>query len=190
MNKHIPKNEGLLFILKFLGLFALLYYFCLFFISITFRGGNEFYIFLRDHLNFVVFLRYSVLRASELLCNLLGIETYIIDTITIRLQSSRKGLHMGYDCIGYGVMSFWTAFVVANNSTLKKKTYWLISGLITIWIINCLRVTFLLIALHNNWSVNKYLDHHTQYNIISYCLIFILITFYIRDNKKRKFIKN
>ena len=185
MLKSLFKSEGFLFIIKFLSLFALLYFFCIVFISITYRASNPFYLFLRDYLNYIDWLRYSVLRTSEFLCKLIGVESYIEDRIIIHVSNSPKKLHMGYDCIGYGVMSFWAAFVIANKTKFTKKVYWLIGGCIIIWLINCIRVAFLLTALRNNWPISKYVDHHTTFNIISYILILGLIFTYIKLNKTK-----
>ncbi len=186
MLKGILKNEGVLFIIKFLGLFGLLYYFCLFFISITTRGSNDFTVFLRDYLNYIDWIRYSVLRTSQTLCKLFGIHCYIQDRILIRSVNTDKALHMGYDCIGYGVMSFWTAFIVANQQKWLSKLYWVLGGSFLIWIINCMRVTILMVALNNNWPISEYLDHHTLFNIVAYCLLFILIFYYIKSNDVKK----
>ena len=185
MIKRLFKSEGFLFIIKFLSLFALLYYFCIVFISITFRASNPFYLFLRDYLNYIDWMRYSVLRTSEFFCKLIGVESYIEDRIIIHVSNSPKKLHMGYDCIGYGVISFWAAFVIANKTKFSKKVYWLIGGCIIIWFINCIRVAFLLTALRNNWPISKYIDHHTTFNIISYILILALIFTYIRFDKTK-----
>ncbi len=185
MLKGIFKNEGFLFIIKFLCLFGLLYFFCLFFISITTKGSNGFTIFLRDYLNFIDWIRYSVLSVSKLLCKLMGIECFIQDRILLRSFKTDKALHMGYDCIGYGVMSFWTAFVVANNQPWKPKLCWTVIGCLLTWVINCVRVTTLMIALSNNWPISGFIDHHTLFNIISYCFLLAMIYVYIRTNKTK-----
>ena len=186
MKFSLLKSEGFRFIIKFLSLFALLYFFCIVFISITYRASNAFYIFLRDDLNYIDWMRYSVLRTSEFLCKLIGVDSYIENRIIIHVINPPKKLHMGYDCIGYGVMSFWTAFVIANKTSLLKKIYWLIGGCIIIWFINCIRVAVLLTALRNDWPISKYVDHHTTFNIISYILILIMIFIYIKLDKSKE----
>ena len=181
------KNEGFLFIVKFLCLFTLFYYFNLFFISITSKEDNAFYVFLKRNLDYIDWLRYSILHSSEAFCRLIGIKCHVENIFTIRLDTKNRGLNMVYQCVGYGIMSFWAAFVIANNTSLPKKIYWLIIGCVVIWIINCLRVTVLLAALQNNWPINKYVDHHTMFNIVAYGFIFLLISIYIKfDSPKNK----
>jgi exosortase/archaeosortase family protein len=90
-------------------------------------------------------------------------------------------VRMVYSCIGYGVMSLWAAFVIAYEGSLKQKLLWLLMGCIFILIINCFRVSMLLVAIANKWQVNRYIEHHDLYNIFSYMLIFSLI--YLYTNK-------
>jgi len=179
MNRSLLKSEGFIFIIKFLCLFILFYYFNLFFISITSRGGNGFFIFLKQNLDYIDWLRYSILHTGKALCKLIGVKCNIENIYFIRLDDKSSGLRMVYRCVGYGVMSFWAAFVLANKSRLVKKIYWVLLGWIVIWIINCIRVVLLLTALEKNWSVNKYVDHHALFNIVAYGFIFLLIFTYL-----------
>ena len=183
MKESICKNEGFLFIVKFLSLFILLFYFNLFFISITARRSNALYLFLKLHFDYIDWLRYSLLKMSMFTCQLIGIKCFMQNEFVLRLNDHSGGIRMVYKCVGYGVMSFWAAFVLANNTSLLKKSIWLILGWIIIWIINCLRVTLLLVTIQNHWPINRFLDHHTLFNIFSYCLIFVLIYIFIKREK-------
>ena len=180
MIKNLFKNEGFLFIVKFLCLFTLFYYFNLFFISITSKNSNAFYIFLKQNLDYIDWLRYSILHSSEAFCRLIGVKCHVENVFIIKLNEINRGLRMVYQCVGYGIMSFWAAFVIANKATIYKKVFWLVSGWGVIWIVNCLRVTVLLIALRDNWPLNKYIDHHTFFNIVAYGFIFLLMYIFIR----------
>jgi len=90
---------------------------------------------------------------------------------------------MVYKCVGYGVMSFWAAFVIANKATFFRKTFWVIVGWFALWVINCIRILLLLAAIENRWPKNRYLDHHSMFNIVAYSFIFILIYIYTRSSK-------
>ena len=183
MKTQLFRNEGFRFIIKFLLLLALLYYSNLFFISITAKGGNAFYIFLKQDLDYIDWLRYSILHVSKVIANFLGIPSKVESEYIIRLTESKKGLRMVYKCVGYGVMSFWGAFVLANKDSLFKKLSWLLIGWVSIWAINCMRVILLLTALKNNWPISPYFDHHTLFNIAAYGFIFLLIYVYTRYDK-------
>lgn len=102
------------------------------------------------------------------------------DQFTLVLQSG-EGVRMVYSCIGYGVMSFWAAFVLANRGRWKKKVLWILCGWLALWFINVLRMAFLLLAAKKQWVVPFGWDHHTWFNIAAYALIFALIYFYDRS---------
>lgn len=174
-----------MFIIKFLCLFTLFYYFNLFFISITSRGGNALYIFLKQHLDYIDWLRYLILHTGEFLCRLIGVKCHVKNAFVIVLDDNSGGVKMVYKCIGYGVMSFWAAFVFANKSTITKKIYWILIGWLTIWIINCFRVVLILFSIQKNWEENKYIDHHTMFNIVAYGFVFLLIFAYLRLDKPK-----
>jgi exosortase/archaeosortase family protein len=98
------------------------------------------------------------------------------------LVAGHNMLLLNYDCLGFGVMSFFSAFVIAYPKPLLKKTIFLIGGLIVIQSLNVLRLT--LLALY--WKkTNGYFDHHTIFNITIYILIAISLYFWIKTGNKQ-----
>ena len=87
-------------------------------------------------------------------------------------------------CVGYGVYSFWIAFVAANRGSLAKKLAWISLGLLALWLINDIRITLFLLAINKGWPMPLGIDHHTWFAIFAYLLIFILIALYDRSLKK------
>jgi exosortase/archaeosortase family protein len=83
-------------------------------------------------------------------------------------------------------MSFWMAFILADNSRLKKKISWCLTGLAAIWFINCLRVAIILMAFEKDWKALTNLDQHTLFNVVAYLLIFFMIFLYHRSDKKEQ----
>lgn len=81
-------------------------------------------------------------------------------------------------CVGYGVYSFWIAFVAANTGTFWKKIRWIGMGLLILWFINVIRITLFLLAINKGWPMPLGLDHHTWFTIVAYGMIFILIWLY------------
>ena len=92
------------------------------------------------------------------------------------------------DCVGYGVYSFWIAFVAANTGTLLKKAVWIISGVLILWMINVIRITLFLVAINRGWPMPLGIDHHTWFTIAAYGMIFILIWLYDKTSGN-KFLK-
>jgi len=88
-----------------------------------------------------------------------------------------------YTCIGYGVMSFWAAFIIANKSSWLEKIIWVLGGWLAICCINVFRISLLIISQDKHWPMPLGFDHHTWFNIFAYILIFVLIYFYDRSTK-------
>lgn len=170
------------YLLKFLLTFCILYYGTIAFIGITAPGGY-YWRFADEYLNYVAGLRYLLLHTSRFALSIVGYETFLKDAYTIRLING-SGVHVGYDCIGYGVMFFWVAFIYANKVSLGKKIRWLTAGLLTIWIINVIRISLMLVAVNNKWKSPLNLDNHTWFNIAAYSVIFTMIYLFDRSEKK------
>ena len=135
--------------------------------------------FFDKYLNYPSWLRWSLLTGSQGMLKLLGYESYRPDKFLLVLKSG-AGVKLGYSCLGYGVMSFWVAFVFANKGGWQRKTKWITGGLLAIWLINIFRISFLIIANSRHIGMPFGLDHHTWFNILAYIMIFVLIYFYAR----------
>ena len=172
------------FVVKFLLVFAACYFGTLAWIGITVPGGI-YSQFSDRYLDYVTWIRNSLLYGSKFQLSLFGIETYIAGDYNLRMVNGR-GVRMVYECVGYGVMSFWIAFVVASAGSLKRKLFWLATGLIGIWLLNITRVSLLLVATNKGWPMPLGLDHHTWFNIFAYLFIFIFMYLFNRQDKERE----
>ena len=143
--------------------------------------GGHYSGFVDHYLNYVSWLRSSLLKGSKFLLSLLGFKTYIAGAYNLRMLNGR-GIRLVYECVGYGVMSFWIAFVVASAGTLKRKILWLIFGLIFIWLLNIARLSLLLVATNKGWLMPLGWDHHTWFTIFAYLFIFIFMFLFNRQN--------
>ncbi len=178
-NKVQNSNTPLKFIFKFLFLFLLFYYFNIIFFGLT-SPGNYYSPFLANHLNYIQGIRWILLNASTGLLNLLGFSA--ICNNYYLLVAGRGTIQVVYACLGLGVISFFTAFVLAYPKPLKSKIIFIIAGILTIEVLNVLR--FVLLALFWNKSDSKIIDHHTIFNIVIYILIAISLYFWVKaDNK-------
>jgi exosortase/archaeosortase family protein len=173
-------NPAVVFVIKFLGLFALLYGFYIFYLSITSPGGKLYSPFLDEHLDFITGLRHVLIQSSSAILQLFGYETKT--NSTQMLVIGHNIILVGYDCLGFGIMSFFTAFVLAYPGRLKPKLYFYFAGLIGIQALNLLR--FMLLSLYWKHSTVYISDHHTIYNIVTYLLISISVYFYTKYQSK------
>ena len=80
------------------------------------------------------------MRGTGFILSLFGIQTHTEPGFVIRIDGGR-GVIIAMDCVGYGVYSFWAAFVIANNGSFKKKALWIMGGLLALWLVNVIRIT-------------------------------------------------
>ena len=125
-----------------------------------------------------------MIKATGFILALFNIHTHTEPGFLIRINGGR-GVIIAMDCVGYGVYSFWIAFVAANTGTVLKKTGWIISGLLILWLINVIRITLFLVAINKGWPMPLGIDHHTWFTIAAYGMIFILIWLYDRSSQNK-----
>ncbi|WP_121357037.1 exosortase/archaeosortase family protein [Flavisolibacter nicotianae] len=172
------------FLVKFLGLFGILFYGTEVIIGLS-TPDNVYNEFVARNLNFIDPFRHFQLLLVRDVVSVFGYQTYFRDSFWLSVVGGR-GVRMAYDCIGYGVLSFWVAFVFANKGTWKKKMAWMVGGCIALVAINIARISLLLVAINKGWPIPFGWDHHTWFNIISYILIFTMIYFFDRNGKMKK----
>jgi exosortase/archaeosortase family protein len=174
--KQVGQNPSFRFVILFLGLFFLLYYFNIFYMGIT-APGNYYSSFLDEHLNYISGFRHILIAISAWVLRLFDYQVYTSDTTLHALNAG--GINVVYSCLGFGVMSFFTAFVIAwPERSVRSKLLFIPAGLLLIQILNIAR--FILITLF--WRQSPYrsmIDHHTLFNIILYGILLASIYFWI-----------
>ena len=173
-----------IYLIKFGVIFCLCYYGTLAIIGLAAPGG--YYIpFIEKYLDYVSWIKISLMKTTGFILSLFHIPTEIVPGYIIRFTGGR-GVFIAMGCVGYGVYSFWIAFVAANKGKLLKKTVWIVFGVLGLWFINVIRITLFLTAINKGWPMPFGIDHHTWFNIFAYLLIFIMIWFYDRSMKVRE----
>jgi exosortase/archaeosortase family protein len=162
-----------LFVGKFLGFFALFYLGTLGVIGLAAPGG--WYSPMIDHyFDYVSGIKNTLMWAAGGFLQLFGIGTHPEPGYLLRMNGGR-GVIINMDCVGYGVYSFWLAWVLAHGWALKRFLLWGIGGLILLWGINVLRIAGYL------WVINQYqqmplgIDHHTWFTIAAYGVIGLMM---------------
>lgn len=167
------------FVSRFLIIFVALYYFNIAFIGITGRGGV--YIeFIDQHLNYIRWLRESIIYLSSVVLHLFHYDTIRLPYHLKIIDGVRVGV--GYSCLGYGIMSFQIALALSYPFKYLVRRVYLFVGLLIIYILNILRISAVGIAYTELSNFN--IDHHFIFNIISYFVIFAMMVITIRINEK------
>jgi exosortase/archaeosortase family protein len=178
----VSEKAIIIYLVKFATIFCLCYFGTLAMIGLC-APGKYYSAFADRYLDYISVLRASLLHSAKLVSGLFGFETFFVNKYILRVVNG-TGIKMVYSCLGIGVMSFWTAFVLANRANISGKIKWLFGGLTLPWLINVLRITFLLIADNRGWLI-PFFDHHTWFNMVAYVLIFLLIWLYDKQHKIR-----
>lgn len=175
------QNSPLRFALVFVVLFMGLYYFNIVFLGITSPGGY-YSPFLADHLNYIKALRDLLIWCSATV--LRSLDFTVIHNDYTLLVAGRGMINLAYSCLGLGLMSFFSAFIIAFPKPLKAKVIFLIIGLITIQLLNIIR--FVLLALFWNKQEQQIVDHHAIFNALIYILISISLYFWVKADTVTK----
>ena len=180
--KNISSNRYLLYLVKFACIFSVFYFGTLLIIGLS--SPENFYApFIARYCDFITPLRYSILHTADYFLNLVSYQTDWANSYTFGIVGGQR-VKMVYSCVGYGVMSFWGAFILANNGKTVQKLLWLIVGWVVLWCINVLRIVILLIILKDGNELQLPFDHHTLFNVAAYMAIFAMIFIYDRSNRQ------
>ena len=182
---HVPdmnwiKHFSLIYLVKLVGLTIILHYFYDRYLGIVSPGGSYYSPFLDHNLNYIRWVRDMLMNGSNFIANGFGTDSYISGLQMMNIGDAIT-VEVWPPCLGFGIMSFWTAFILTNTGNWKKKSLWWLVGISSICLINCLRIALLLIALDRNWAQNGSLDHHDLFNLAAYTLIGTLMYSYKDD---------
>ena len=178
----MKEKPFLIYLLKFLLTFCILYYGTKAMIGITTPGG--YYVpFADTYLDYISGLRHLLLHTSKGLLTMIGFDVYLKDSYTIKMVNGR-GVQVVYSCLGYGLLSFWIAFIIANKMPFRSMLKWMMGGLLVIFSLNVFRIALMLISVNKHWPSLLNLDNHTWFNIVAYGAIFCMIYLFDRSQKK------
>ncbi len=181
MFKHISRYFDIGFYLRFAGLF-LFFYLTYTFVVAAAAPSGVYFPFVEKYLNFPVLIRIGVLNIGHWLLEWLGYPNQVVDDRIIAADGYNV-LQMAWACYGLGLKSFWVAFVCAHHMRLSGKIAWSLVGVITIFLLNCIRVTVLMIAKVDNWKIADYMgtNNHDLFNYLCYAALLVLVvSFYAK----------
>lgn len=182
--KYFNQQEPYSYLLRFLFLFILFYFTFPFYRGIVGKGGLMYSSFIDKYVNLIEGLTTLLTSTAKGILQALDYSVSQKNYHTLRIMNSR-GISVNPSCLGWGVMSFWAAFVIADVNSFNFKTKWLIIGLVSILTLNIVRIVLIALANHLNWSFITSLDPHQTFNLFSYGLLFLLVWIYYTVQKKQ-----
>lgn len=181
--KQKANKAAIRFVVLLVALYFLFSQGNLFMNSVLSVGGRFYNAFLAENFNYIQWIRTSLIFFGTAIIKMFGF--YAIYNSTDVMVVNGPYLRINYSCIGLGVMSFFTAFVIAFPAQLKPKIQLFIIGMLMIYLLNVLRIAGLGVLLGFFESQrNNFTYHHEVFNIIVYVCIFLLLYFWIKKNSR------
>lgn len=176
------------FLIIFFVVFVVCYYGLQFITGLAVDGGL-YSPFVEKHINVGAWIRTALINSCKYFLSIFGIETIRTNEYVIQMVGGR-GVRIVYGCLGFGVMSFWIAYVIATVAKTQKKVAWLFAGLLLLWFINIIRISLVLVSTNKGWDFPFGWDHHLWFNIIAYAAIFTMMYFFEKSIKTHKSIES
>jgi exosortase/archaeosortase family protein len=180
------KSRAVKFSVTFVLIFLALYYFNIGFFSITSPQSIHYNSFIANNFNYIRVLRHLLLLSTSFVLHCAGFAS-VTNEFEL-LTAGRGGIRLVYSCLGLGLMSFFSAFVLAYPKPIKKKLFFLISGLAVIQLLNVLRMTA--VAIFWGSRAQHIIDHHIIFNGIIYIVITIGLYFWVTAEERKNNAKN
>ncbi len=181
-SKKYKYYQELIFISRFIILFSTLYYFNIFFIGLTGEGGSFYSSFIDQHLNYIRWLRESIIYFSSIILSVFNYDTIRLPYHLKIIDGVRVGV--GYSCLGYGLMSMHIALALSYPFRINLRRKYLLFGLLAIYTINVIRIAAVGVVYTEVKNIN--IDHHLIFNIVAYILIFAMMVYSIKLNSKNE----
>ena len=166
----------IMFLAKFGILSVLFYYFNLFYIGITGKGGAFYSSFLDQNLNYIKWWRDSLMYLSTQVLSFVGLNSTVY-YYNFKITNGPT-VWVGWSCLGYGVSSIWAALLFSYPFRHINRWKYLVLGLFVIYSINVLRIAG--VGYAYTYYRNIKIDHHLVFNICTYIFIFLMIRFLIK----------
>jgi len=183
-SKKKANRLAIRFVILLVGLYILFSQGNVFMYSVTTSTGRYYNQTIADHLNYIQWLRYALIIPSTWIIKLFGFYTVYNEMDVMIVNGPHLRIH--YACLGLGVLSFFTAFVIAFPANLKAKFRLFLIGTLLIYTLNVLRIAGLglLLGFFDSQRDN-FTYHHEVFNLIVYLCIFALLYFWMKKNTKQ-----
>lgn len=183
--KKQADKKAIKFIITLFVLYILFSQGNLFMNSVMSPGARFYNDSIAEHFNYIQGLKTALIIPAVWIIKLFGFYA-IYNEMDVMVVSGPL-LRINYSCLGLGVMSFLAAFVLSFPASWKSTFKMLIIGLISIYLLNILRIAGLGVLFGTFQSQRNYFEyHHEIFNVIVYIIIFIMLYIWIRKNTKIK----
>ncbi len=176
---HNKKRKMLKFLWLFPTLFSIFYGFHIAFIGLSIRGG--YYVeFFDKKINYIHLWRdFNISTVAELL-RLTG-EQVVTGPHHLHV-TEKAGFNIVYSCLGYGIISLFSAFVLAYPKSPREKLLFLSLGIVIFQCLNIIR--FMVIALYWHQALLAFqVNAHEIFNFLIYFCMALAVYIWLHTKK-------
>lgn len=155
-----------IYLLKFVVIFSVLYGVSWSAIGLS-TPENRYSPFIANYFNYVQWLTTGMMKAVAAMSEFIGYKSFVSMPNYVGILRGATVI-VGYDCVGIGVYSFWTALIAASGIDVKSKAGWIFGGLLFFWLLNVYRIFLVLMSTQLHWHAPLGIDHHTWFNLVVY----------------------
>lgn len=189
MMKHFLKNESLiasvLFLIKTVLFYFAFNYFFLAYAGLTIEGGELYSRFLAEHFDFITGFRDFLLWGGTWFTNLLGYPSSH-DNYTIYVQGV-AGVRIIYTCLGFSLMSAYTALLLAWPAGWRERVISLTVGTSIIILLNMIRLGGLAVLfVTGHYDLFENINHHDIFNGIVLVVCFVMFVIHVHYSDKHR----
>jgi exosortase/archaeosortase family protein len=157
----------------------------LFMNSVMSTRGRFYHSYIAEHFNYIQWVKSALIIPAAALIELFGFQT-VYNEMDVMVVNGPH-LRVNYSCLGLGVLSFFTAFIIAFPAKLHAKLKLFIIGISMIYGLNVLRIAGLGILLGAFKSQQRnFTYHHEIFNVIVYLCVFAILYFWTKKNTTKK----
>lgn len=128
------------------------------------------------HKNFLIIGTNNVALTANEILNFLGIKTILIDNNKIYLFESGMALEIILECTGVYEMIILSSIILAYPTHIRNKLFGIIFGIVTIYILNMIRIISISYVLLNYADKFDFVDKYLWQTSL---VIFISLTYII-----------
>lgn len=184
LSPNYPYRSILVFLGKTILFFFVINYFFVACTGLTVPGGKLYSPFLLEYADFTGAFRRFLLWGGAQFATLIGYPSGYTDFTMFVYGHS--GVRMVYSCMGFGLMSACAALILAWPAPWKNRFVSLFIGLVTIILLNMIRIGGLAVLFSNgHHQLFNYISHHDLFNIIVVAIIFLFFTLHIQMATRR-----
>ena len=175
-------RSQIIFVIKLILIYAVLYLFVNLLIGLTSVGGALYWDWLDANFDLITHLRNVLLNLSQKILELIGYDVQRSD-FTLNIQY-KTGIRLVYACLGLELICGYSALILAYPFQGRRTYIYLFLGIILIEFLNVIRISALTVIFSGSKnSLFTIIDHHDVFNLMVTGSLIVVYLNYLKHSK-------